>query len=130
MPRSIERVLAHLILPSLSKSKGLLSSRQATVQPNDNSIGFLNVKHKSGFSAGIVENQESVISRRPADFRSQREDTGLPRAEGAGLTSSGQHTGRLFMKVIHKHADEAMVRALCIGLTPIELLIDCKSSAW
>ena len=47
MPRSIERVLAHLILPSLSKSEGLLSSRQATVQPNDNSIGSLNVKDKS-----------------------------------------------------------------------------------
>ena len=43
----IERVLAHLILPSLSKSKGLLSSRQANVQPSNYSIGFLNVKHKS-----------------------------------------------------------------------------------
>src|SRR5258705_7466767 len=48
MPRSIERVLAHLILPSLSKSYCLLSSRQATVQPDDNSISSLNVKHKSG----------------------------------------------------------------------------------
>jgi hypothetical protein len=46
MPRSIERVLAHLILPSLSKSYCLLSSRQATVEPNDHSIGFLNVKDK------------------------------------------------------------------------------------
>jgi len=48
MPKLIERVLAHLILPSLSKSYGLLSSRQASVEPNDHSIAFLNVKHKSG----------------------------------------------------------------------------------
>jgi hypothetical protein len=47
MLKSIERVLAHLILPSLSKSKGLLSSRQATVQPSNYSIGSLNVKDKS-----------------------------------------------------------------------------------
>jgi hypothetical protein len=48
MPKLIERVLAHLILPSLSKSYGLLSSRQASVEPNDHSIASLNVKHKSG----------------------------------------------------------------------------------
>jgi hypothetical protein len=48
MPELIERVLAHLILPSLSKSNCLLSSRQASVQPNDHSIGLSNVKHKSG----------------------------------------------------------------------------------
>jgi len=52
MPELIERVLAHLILPSLSKSKGLLSSRQATVQPNDNSIRTSIVKQKSWVSGG------------------------------------------------------------------------------
>jgi hypothetical protein len=46
MPKLIERVLAHLILPSLSKSDGLLSSRQANLQPNEDSICILNVKHQ------------------------------------------------------------------------------------
>jgi hypothetical protein len=54
MLKSIERVLAHLILPSLSKSKGLLSSRQATVQPSNYSIGSLNVKDKCSVVMAVM----------------------------------------------------------------------------
>jgi hypothetical protein len=47
MLRLIERVLAHLILlTQFVKEHFPLSCRWATVQPSDNSIGFLNVKHK------------------------------------------------------------------------------------
>jgi hypothetical protein len=81
MPKLIERVLAHLILPSLSKSKGLLSSRQANVQPTDHSIRILNVKHKRAtLVAGLWKTWASDIwAPRPWIERVFNSSTNLPR---------------------------------------------------